>query len=328
MQNPDRKPFARVFKVLFGNQLSGIVLALLLIILVASSFSPYFLTPYNISITIRSLAFVGLVSLGQALLLILGDLDLSVGSVAGLCGVIGGKLMVDFHFDPFLSLVLALVCGAACGLINGLIINALNLNALVVTIGMAGVYGGINLVITTGKAIIGIPQAIRFLGTGNLFGLPFPFVILVFVLILVYALTMFTPFGRYMYAIGNSRDAAKMLGIRVARIRVICFMLTGLLASLAGLLMVARLGSSQPSIGETWVLTSIAAPVIGGIATTGGIGNPVGAVVGAAIIGVIENVIVLFGVSPYWQTVVSGAIVVIAVSLDAVSRWLVSRRRL
>jgi ribose transport system permease protein len=131
-----------------------------------------------------------------------------------------------------------------------------------------------------------------------------------------------------MYAIGNSRDAAKMLGIRVARIRVVCFMLACLLASLAGMLMVARLGSSQPSIGETWVLTSIAAPVIGGIATTGGIGNPAGAIVGAAIIGVIENIIVLFGVSPYWQTVVSGAIVVIAVSLDAVSRWLVIRKKL
>ena len=105
-------------------------------------------------------------------------------------------------------------------------------------------------------------------------------------------------------------------------------MLTCLMASLAGMLMVARLGSSQPSIGETWVLTSIAAPVIGGIATTGGIGNPAGAIVGAAIIGVIENIIVLFGVSPYWQTVVSGAIVVIAVSLDAVSRWLVRRKKL
>jgi ribose transport system permease protein len=328
MQKPDQKSISPAWRLLFGNQLSGIIFALLLIIVIASLFSPYFLTPYNISITIRSLAFVGLVSLGQALLLILGDLDLSVGSIAGLCGVIGGKLMVDWHLDPFLAFALALACGAGCGLVNGLIINALNLNALVVTIGMAGVYGGINLVITTGKAIIGIPKAIRFLGTGDLFGLPFPFVILVLVLILVYALTMFTPFGRYMYAIGNSRDAAKMLGIRVARIRVICFMLTCLIASLAGMLMVARLGSSQPSIGETWVLTSIAAPVIGGIATTGGIGNPAGAIVGAAIIGVIENIIVLFGVSPYWQTVVSGAIVVIAVSLDAVSRWLVRRKKL
>lgn len=311
---------------ILSNQLTGVIIALLLIIVVASIFSPYFLGAYNVSIVIRSLAFVGLVAIGQSLLLILGDLDLSVGGIAGLCAIMGGKLMVDFHVDPFLSLFLALAFGMLLGFINGQIVTALNLNSLVVTIGMSGVYTGINLVITKGKAIIGIPTVIHFLGRGDVLGIPIPTLIMVVVLILVCILTMFTPFGRYMYAIGNSRDAAKMLGIKVNRIRVISFMLTGFLASLAGMLMVARLGSSQPSIGEVWVLTSIAAPVIGGVATTGGVGNPVGAIIGAAIIGVIENVIVLFGVSPYWQTVVSGAIVVLAVSLDALSRWFFSKK--
>jgi ribose transport system permease protein len=305
---------------IFSNQLTGVTIALILILLIASIFSPYFLSAYNVSIVIRSLAFVGLVAIGQCLLLILGDLDLSVGAIAGLCAITGGKLMVDFHLEPFLALLLTLAFGMVLGFINGAIVTGLNLNSLVVTIGMSGVYAGANLVITKGKAIIGIPAAIHFLGRGDLFGVPVPFLIMVLVLLLVCILTMFTPFGRYMYAIGNSRDAARILGIKVNRIRIISFMLTGFLAALAGMLMVARLGSSQPSIGEVWVLTSIAAPVIGGVATTGGVGNPVGAIIGAAIIGVIENIIVLFGVSPYWQTVVSGAIVVLAVSLDAVSR--------
>ncbi len=308
-------------KGIFSNQLSGVVLALAIMIIIASLFSPYFLGAYNISIVVRSLAFVGLVAIGQSLLLVLGDLDLSVGGIAGLCAILGGKLMVDFGVNPYLSFFFALGFGLAFGCINGLIVTALNLNSLVVTIGMAGVYTGINLVITQGKAVVGIPDAIYFLGRGDIFGAPVPFLIMVLVLILVCFLTMFTRFGRYMYAIGNSREAARMLGLKVNRIRVITFMLTGFLASLAGMLMVARLGSSQPSIGEVWVLVSIAAPVIGGVATTGGVGNPVGAVIGAAIIGVIENIIVLFGVSPYWQTVVSGGIVVVAVSLDAVSRW-------
>jgi len=317
---------SELIRRIFSNQLTGVIIALLLIIIVASIFSPYFLGAYNISIVIRSLAFVGLVAIGQSLLLILGDLDLSVGGIAGLCAIIGGKLMVDFHVDPFLSFFLGLAFGMILGLVNGLIVTVLNLNSLVVTIGMAGVYTGINLVITKGKAMIGIPTAIQFLGRGDLFGVPVPTLIMLLVLILVCILTMFTPFGRYMYAIGNNREAARILGIKVNRVRVISFMLTGFFASLAGMLMVARLGSSQPSIGEVWVLTSIAAPVIGGVATTGGVGNPVGAIIGAAIIGVIENIIVLFGVSPYWQTVVSGAIVVLAVSLDAVSRWLFGKQ--
>ena len=111
-----------------------------------------------------------------------------------------------------------------------------------------------------------------------------------------------------------------MLGIKLNKVRVISFMIAGLLASLAGMLMVARLGSAQPSIGNVWVMASIAAPVIGGVATTGGVGNPLGALIGAAIIGVIENVIVLLGVSPYWQTIVSGAIVVLAISFDSIHR--------
>ncbi len=318
-------PLQGTLRRVFSNQLSGVSLTLILIIVAASIFSPYFLTPYNIAITFRAMAFVGLVSLGQALLLILGELDLSVGAIAGLCGVIAGKLMVDWKVEPFTALFIALLCGIAFGFVNGLIVTALNLNALVVTIGMAGVYSGVNLIVTTGKAVIGIPQAIRFLGASDFMSVPVPFIFLLIVLILVYGVAKFTPFGRYIYAIGNSRDAAKMLGIKVARVRIICFMIAGLLSALAGILMVARLGSSQPSIGETWVLTSIASPVIGGVATTGGIGNPLGAVVGAAIIGVIQNVIVLFGVSPYWQTVVSGGIVVLAVSLDSVSRWFFRR---
>jgi ribose transport system permease protein len=140
------------------------------------------------------------------------------------------------------------------------------------------------------------------------------------VLVIATFITLKTPFGRYMYAIGNNKAAARMLGIRVDRIRILVFTIAGFLSALAGLLMVARLGTAQPSIGETWVLPPIAASVIGGVATTGGIGTPLGAILGAGIIAIIENIIVLFGVSPYWQGVVSGVIVVLAISFDAISR--------
>jgi len=313
--------------ILKGKKISGIIAALGLIIVIASLSSPYFLTAYNLKAVIRSLAFVSIVAIGQGCMLLLGEIDLSVGSVAGLCGVIGGILMVNIGINPYLSLFLCLLLGAILGLLNGLITVNLKLSSLIVTIGTAGIYKGINLVISKGRAITDIPKEIYFLGQGYLFNIPMPFVIMLIVLVLIVFLTKYTPFGRYMYAVGNSKEASWILGIRVNFIRISTFMITGLLAALAGMIMVARLGSSQPAIGELWVLNSIAAAVIGGVALTGGVGNPAGALIGAVMIGVIENIIVLYGVSVYWQTAVSGVIIVGAVALDSISRMGVLRKK-
>ena len=212
------------------------------------------------------------------------------------------------------------------GFINGSIITFLKLNSLVVTIGMTGVYKGINLVITKGKAIVGIPEDILFLGQGTFLDMPIPFIIMIFLMIVILIITQFSVFGRYIYAIGNNIDAAKILGIKVNKVRISTFTIVGALSSIAGMLMVARLGSSQPAIGDSWVMTSVAAPVIGGISLTGGVGNISGAIIGVAIIGVIENIIVLLGVSSYWQTIVSGSVVVLAVSFDSISRIISFRK--
>ena len=313
--------------ILKEKQISGIMAVLGLMIVIASLSSPYFLTAYNLKAVIRSLAFVSIVAIGQGCLLLLGEIDLSVGSVAGLCGVIGGILMVNVGINPYLSLILCLLLGAILGILNGLITVNLKLSSLIVTIGTAGIYKGINLVISKGRAITDIPKEIYFLGQGYLFNIPMPFVIMLIVLVLIVFLTKYTPFGRYMYAVGNSKEASWILGIKVNFIRISTFMITGLLAALAGMIMVARLGSSQPAIGELWVLNSIAAAVIGGVALTGGIGSPAGALVGATIIGVIENIIVLYGVSVYWQTAVSGVIIVGAVALDSISRMGALRKK-
>lgn len=309
------------------SSMTNIGLVLIFLVIIASVFSPYFLDSYNLQSLVRDLAFVGIIALGQACLLIIGEIDLSVGKIASLCGVIGGMLMVTNSVNPYLSLILCLLLGVILGAINGLIVTGLNLNSIVVTIGMTGVYGGINLVLTKGKAITNIPEEIYFLGQGSILGVPMPFVIMLIVLIAIIFITKYTQFGRYMFAIGNSPEAAKILGIKVKKIRTIVFVIVGFLSALAGMLMVARLGTAQPSIGETWALNSIAASVIGGIALTGGIGNPFGAILGTAIICIIQNMIVLFGVSPYWQTAVSGVIVVLAISFQSVSTMIAARKK-
>lgn len=310
----------KTLSFLLANSLAGVFVALLIIFVLSALLSPYFLTSYNISVIARSLAFVGLVTVGQSMLLILGELDLSLGVIGGLCGVVAGILMMSFGVNPWIAIFLSLALGAGLGFFNGIMVTQLGLHSLVLTIGTAGIYGGINLVLTKGVAITNIPKEIQFLGRGDVLGVPVPFVVMIVVLAIAAFVTLKTPLGRYIYAIGNNAAAAAMLGIKVNRVRVLVFTAAGTLAALAGLLMVARLGTAQPSIGATWVLPPIAASVIGGVATTGGVGTPVGAILGAAIIAIIENIIVLFGVSPYWQGVVSGVIVVLAISFDAISR--------
>ena len=300
---------------------------LVVMIIIACIGSPYFLDIYNLQSLLRDLAIIGMIGIAQSLLLLVGELDLSVGKIATLCGVLSGMLMVQMGVNAWISLIAGLLLGIAFGLINGLIITKLRLNSMVATIGMQGVYGGITLVLTKGKAITGIPEEIQFLGKGNLGPIPMPFIFCIIVLVLILFLVKKTKTGRYIYAIGNSREAAKILGIKVNKIRVLIYIIVGLISSLAGLLYVCRLGSAQSTLGESWPMNSIAASVIGGVSLNGGIGNPAGALIGAAIISIIQNMIVLFGVNAYWQQAVSGIVVVIAISFSSITEIVREKRQ-
>jgi ribose transport system permease protein len=309
--------FPKILDVFRKSQLAGVT-AVLIVIMIASSFiSNKFLTPYNLQIMVRSLAFTCLVALGQGILLLLGDIDLSVGAIAGLCGVICGKLAVDLQANPLLAIVVALLAGVLFGSINGGLVTTFKLNPIVLTIGTQTAFRGLNLVITKGRTITGFPKTITVFGEGSVFNIPWPTVILFFVFIFVYFITKKTTYGRNVYAVGNSVETAKMVGIKTNRVRIISYGICGLLAGLAGILMSMRLASAQASIGEIWVLPSIAAPVIGGIATTGGIGSISGALIGGAIMGVVSNIIVLGNVNLYWQQVLNGSIVVLAIIFDS-----------
>lgn len=309
------------------SNMTAIGAVLVLMIIIASVASPYFLDIYNLQALIRDLAFIGMIGIAQSLLLLIGELDLSVGKIASLCGILSGILMVNKGWNPWLAVLIGLALGLVFGRINGLIITKLRLNSMVATIGMQGVYGGINLVLTKGKAVTGVPEDIYFLGKGNIGPVPIPFIFCIVVLVLVLFMVKKTKTGRYIYAVGNSREAAKILGIKVDKIRVMIYSLVGLISALAGLLYVARLGSAQTAVGENWPMNSIASSVIGGVSLTGGIGNPAGALIGAAIISIIQNMIVLFGVNVYWQSAVSGVVVVIAISFSSISEILRERKQ-
>lgn len=316
------------FNTVMRNNTVVVAIILVAFCVVASLFSPYFLDVYNLQSLMRDIAFIAMIAVGQSLLLLLGELDLSVGAVASICGILGGLMMTNAGVPAGLAFAIALVAGLGLGALNGFIITALKLNAMVATIGMQGVYTGITLVITKGKAITDIPASILFLGKDNAGVFPIPFIISIIVLVLVFVFVTKTRTGRYIYAIGNSKPAAQILGIKVNKIRVMSFGIVGFLSALAGMLYVARLGSAQSSIGTNWPMNSIAACVIGGVLLTGGVGNPAGAYIGAAIICVISNVIVLFGVNIYWQQAVSGIVVVAAIALPSLLNILREKKKM
>ena len=308
-----------------GNSLITITLILVAMVILVSILSPYFLTLFNIQSLLRDLAFISMIAIGMSLLLLIGELDLSVGSIATLCGVVGGMLMVDYKVNPYLSFVLALVLGFCLGALNGLIISLLRLNAMVATIGMSGVYSGVVLALTKGRAIPNIPEEIHFLGKESLFKIPIPFLIMVAILICVMFLVKKTRTGRYIYAIGNNKETAALLGIKIRRIRILVYSILGFISGMAGMLYVSRLGSAQSSIGSNWPMNAIASSVIGGIALTGGVGSPLGALIGAAVISIIQNAIVLLGVNMYVQSAVSGVVVVLAISFSSISNLINER---
>ena len=315
-----------ILNIFKRSNMTAIGMVLIIMFVIACIGSPYFLDVYNIQSLLRDLAIIGMIGIAQSLLLLVGELDLSVGKIATLCGILSGMLMIYAKINPWLALICGLIFGIFFGLLNGLIITKLRLNSMVATIGMQGVYGGINLVLTKGKAITGIPEQIQFLGKGSLGIVPMPFIFCIIVLLLVLFLVKKTKTGRYIYAIGNSREAATILGIKVDQIRVFIYVVVGLISSLAGLLYVCRLGSAQSTLGESWPMNSIAASVIGGVSLNGGIGNPAGALIGAAIISIISNMIVLFGVNAYWQQAVSGIVVVLAISFSSIMEIIRERR--
>ena len=315
-----------ILNIFKRSNMTAIGMVLIIMFVIACIGSPYFLDVYNIQSLLRDLAIIGMIGIAQSLLLLVGELDLSVGKIATLCGILSGMLMIYAKINPWLALICGLIFGIFFGLLNGLIITKLRLNSMVATIGMQGVYGGINLVLTKGKAITGIPEQIQFLGKGSLGIVPMPFIFCIIVLLLVLFLVKKTKTGRYIYAIGNSIEAATILGIKVDKIRVFIYVAVGLISSLAGLLYVCRLGSAQSTLGESWPMNSIAASVIGGVSLNGGIGNPAGALIGAAIISIISNMIVLFGVNAYWQQAVSGIVVVLAISFSSIMEIIRERR--
>jgi putative xylitol transport system permease protein len=302
----------------------GIFLAFLLLSFILSVSNEYFLTSGNISNILLQTSINGVLAIGMTFVILTRGIDLSVGSVVALAGIVSGSLattsatagVLGSPYPPYVALAVGILVGLACGTIVGIIVSRFAVPAFVATLGMLSAARGMTLIYGGGKPVPGLTPAFRWIGTGNVIGIPMPVVILAIVFIVSWWVLNRTRFGRYIYAVGGNPHAAKTSGINVTRIRFVVYTISGALAGLAGMMLSARTGSALPQAGVAYELDAIAAVVIGGTSLSGGVGRVTGTLIGALIIGVMNNGLDLLGIESYYQQVIKGALIVGAVMLD------------
>lgn len=299
---------------------SGVLVALVVLTVGLALATDNFLSSYNVSVVMRQAAFVGLVALGQTLVLLVGGIDLSVGAAAGLSSIVGAIALTQWGIHPYLIIPFTMAFGFLLGAINGIFVAGLRLNPFIVTLATWEIFAGFTLVITKGYPIRPLGEQFQVFGKGEIFGVPLPVVIfLIAAAILIWMLSQ-TRFGRNIFAVGGNRDAAILAGIRARWVEFVAFGLAGMLSALAGILFASRMDAGQPSVGEGWLMGAITAAILGGTSLRGGQGSIVGTVLGALLLAVLANGTVLLNVSGFWQRVIVGCVVLVAILVDLLRR--------
>jgi ribose transport system permease protein len=301
--------------IFFRKKEISVLIALLLLCVIIAVLSPYFLTVNNIFNVLRQFSITGILAVGEAFVIITGGIDLSVGSLVGLMGVLIA-VFSNTGMSPILVFFASLVTGCCLGGVNGLLVAGVGINPFIATLGMMSVARGAALLITGGLPISN-ETPIMWLGGGYLGPVPVAVIIMVVSAAIGQVFASRTLPGRNVYAIGNNERAAKLSGIRVARVKMMVFMIVGALCALSGIILSGTLNSAEPAAGAGYEMDVIAAVILGGASLSGGEGSIIGVIIGAALMGVLRNGFVLLGISAYWQTVSIGVVIIAAVAIDS-----------
>lgn len=306
-------------KDFFARPEVNVLIALIVMCVAMSFLSDVFLTPKNLVNVLRQFSLIAILAVGEAMIILTGGIDLSVGAMVGFTACFGAWL-AQMGAGPEVTLLAILGSGAIMGFVNGVLVTKVGLAPFIATLGMMSIVRGLALLMTFGVPIHYNKTWISVFGGGYIGIVPVTVIVMITVVILGFIFANNTRFGRNIYAVGNSEKAAKLSGIRVDRIKMMVFTITGLLAGLSGLILMGQMDGSDTFYGNGYELDVIAASVIGGISLSGGEGNVLGVVVGAAIMGVLKNAFVLLAVPGYWQTVAIGLVIIGAVSIDSLRR--------
>ncbi|MBY5947724.1 ABC transporter permease [Photobacterium rosenbergii] len=305
----------------------AIYMVFLAMCIVMSFLSPVFLTVGNMLNVMTQMASIGLLALGVTIIIITRGIDLSSGSVLALAAVVSASMAQSMDWAmrmypnmpemPILvPIIAALAVGAACGLISGALIAYTGIPPFIATLGMMIIARGAALLYSDGRPVSSLIDSYQWIGQGNIAGIPVPVIIFVVMAIVSYILLNYTRFGKYAYAIGGNETAAYVSGINVKKYKILVYAYAGLLAGIAALILAGRINSGQPGLGVMYELDAIAAATVGGVSHAGGIGTIQGTIIGTMIMGVLQNGLDLLNISAYWQQVVKGLVIVVAVVFD------------
>jgi ribose transport system permease protein len=305
------------FERFYRSSEAGTLAAVILLMILLTAANGQFLTRDNLIFTSRSFSFIAVAAMGACFVIISGGIDLSVGSVMGLAGVIAAFLSTH-GYGTTIPVVGALLVGVVIGLINGMLVAKVGLAPFIVTLGTLSIFRSFIYIVTGGFPMQGFTPSLLFIGQGFLLGIPMPvWIMIAFWILLTFVLGNMR-LGWYTYSIGGNEEAARLSGLPVDRVKILVYVIAGLMGAIGGLLLVARLGVGESTAGLGYELNVIAAAVIGGVSLKGGQGSAFSAVLGAALIGVLNNGLVLLGVGEYLQQMVIGAVIILAVSIDRV----------
>lgn len=295
-----------------------IIIVFFFIIIGMGLSTPVFLSSRNLLNIFLQTSMVGIIACGMTFIILMAEIDLSVGSVAALAGIIAAKMQVHNGWPTSLSVVLALIVCFAAGILMGVIVAKLGVHSFVVTLGMLTIARGFALILSDGHPISGLSDSFKYLGQGKVGFLSFPAILFVIVVIISWFFVSQTKFGRGIYAIGGNKEASRLSGIPVDRYKIIIFGVCSLMAGMAGIILAGRVNSGQPTAGESFNLDAIASVIIGGTSLYGGRGGIGKTFIGALMLGIIRNGLNLIGVTPYWQKVFIGALIIAAVVIDRI----------
>lgn len=295
----------------------GPFFGLILLIIIVSILNPSFLSLTNIFNVLRQVSISAIIAFGMTFVILTGGIDLSVGSTLALTGAISASLLAGGS-NPIIAMLVALLLGIVLGAINGVVITKGKVAPFIATLATMTVYRGLTLVYTNGKPISGLGDHYIFqvFGKGYFLGIPVPVITTIIAFVILAFILHKTTYGRRVYAVGGNEEATKLSGISADRIKIGVYAISGFLAALSALILTSRLNSAQPTAGESYELDAIAAVVLGGTSLNGGKGWIFGTLIGALIIGVLNNGMNLIGVSSFWQQVVKGIVILLAVLLD------------
>jgi len=298
-----------------------IFLLLIVEIIVFTILEPNFISVNNIFSMLRQVSMIGISAVGMALVLLTGNIDISVGPTVAFCTVVLAVLTVQLGLPVPIAIIAAVACCTLCGLFNGFMITRFNVPSMIATLAMMTIAKGVAYLITGGIPVYGIPQALTNIGQGYVFEvIPIPVALMVVVFMFGYILVEKTKLGRHIYATGGNEEAARLSGIPVKRIKLVVFTLSSFLTSISGLIMCGRVNSGQPSVAAGFEMDVIPSVVLGGVSLVGGEGRMVNVIAGVLIMGALANGMSILGLGDYWQWVVKGIVLLCAVSYDNLTK--------